>query len=68
MGDRSEGIVCLRSRRVKIAPINVAIEPKIMSTIMLPVNKFDNRHPMASPGIAAGVNIGSMQSASERRS
>ena len=29
------------------------------------VNKFDSRQPIANPGIAAGVNIGSMHSASE---
>ena len=65
MGDSSAAIVCLRSRRVKIAPINVAIEPNIISIMMLQVNKFDSRQPIANPGIAAGVNIGSMHSASE---
>ena len=47
------------------APISVARLPKMMSQMTHPFIIFEIRHHTNNPGIAAGVKIGRMQSASE---
>ncbi len=44
-----------------MAPINVATEPKIISKTIPPPIILAITHPMKSPGMAAGVNKGSVQ-------
>lgn len=56
------------SNLVPIAPKRVARLPKITSQTTAPARMFDKRHPTKRPGIAAGVKIGKIQSASEKRS
>jgi hypothetical protein len=58
---------CSRSFHVKNAPINVAILPNTISGRIAPPRILPIRHPTKSPGIAAGVNIGKIVSASEIR-
>lgn len=55
----------LRSRYVPTAPISVAILPNTISHTTPPANMFEIMQPISSPGIAAGVNAGRMQRASE---
>ena len=55
----------LFKRYVPTAPISVATLPKITSQITPPAIMFEIRHPIKSPGIAAGVNAGRIVSASE---
>ena len=58
---------CSRSFHVKNAPIRVAILPNTISGRIAPPRILPIRHPTKSPGIAAGVNIGKIVSASEIR-
>ena len=56
-----------RRSQVKNAPARVAMLPKMMSGRMAPPKMFAVKQPMNRPGIAAGVNSGSMVRASEIR-
>ena len=57
----------LRSRYVPKAPIKVATLPKIISGTRQPLIRLLMKQPMVSPGMAAGVNIGNIHNASEKR-
>ena len=57
-----------RSLYVPTAPISVARLPKITSHTIPPASRLESMQPTNSPMIAAGENIGSMHSASEKRS
>ena len=50
-----------------MAPARVAALPIMISNTLAVVIIFDMRQPIVTPGIAAGVNIGSIQSASPSR-
>ena len=53
------------SAYVPSAPISVASVPKTMSCHIAPNKRFEQRQPIVSPGIAAAVKMGNMQSISE---
>ena len=55
----------LRKRYAPYAPISVASVPNTMSCQIAEARRFEIRHPIARPGIAAVVNTGSTQSISE---
>lgn len=55
MGGTGASHLYLRSLYVKIAPARVVRLPKIISGRAQPVKILDSRHPMKSPGMAAGV-------------
>lgn len=67
MGESKEIILCFLKWYVNIAPIKVAILPKIISRIGAPIIKFDNKQPKKRPGIAAIVNIGNTHKHSDKR-
>ncbi len=50
---------------VKIAAISEADVPKIQSTGPNGLPRFDKKHPMVSPGMAAGVKTGKIVRTSE---
>ena len=52
---------------VPMAPKSVATLPSTMSISTAPVRKLLIRHPIKSPGMAAGKKMGNTQSASEKR-
>ena len=55
------------SKYVPTAPIRVATAPNTTSHTTHPVIKFASKQPIASPGIADGVNTAKMQSTSDNR-
>ena len=65
MGGRAARILCFFRRYVPKAPIRVARLPNIMSHKAQPVRMFARTQPIKSPGIAAGVKMGSRVRASE---
>ena len=65
IGGRGAIYLCFFSAYVPNAPISVARLPNTTSRSAHPVRTFDKRHPAKSPGMAAGVNTGSIVSASD---
>ena len=55
------------SFHVKNAPIRVARLPKMTSGTAAPPKRLANKHPIKSPGTAAGVKAGRIVNASETR-
>ena len=50
-----------------MAPMSVAMVPKIISGSAQPVKILESRQPTVSPGMAAGVKKGRIVRASEKR-
>lgn len=67
MGGKVARILCFFRKYVPKAPSKVAILPKTTSHIAQPVRIFARTQPAKSPGIAAGVKIGRIVRASEKR-
>ena len=58
-------ILCFLRKYVPSAPIKVARLPKTISHKAQPVKTFARTQPTKRPGIAAGLNMGSIVKASE---
>ena len=67
IGGIGESHYHLLRRYVPTAPISVARLPNTTSLSAAPLMIFDIRHPIKSPGIAAGVKHGRTVSISEKR-
>ena len=57
-GTGARYLLLFLSCQVKKAPINVARLPNTISGTIAPPRMLPSRHPIKSPGIAAGVNAG----------
>ncbi len=64
---RGDNHLYFRRRYAPTAPISVANEPKMISITFPEVRRFARAQPRVTPGIAADVKQGRMQSASEIR-
>ena len=65
IGGKVARILCFRRKYVPKAPIRVARLPNMISHEAQPVRIFARTQPIKSPGIAAGVKMGSRVRASE---